>query len=135
MTIDHINALTERLRDGTLVCCGADFKIRCEAADEIDRLTAEVDIFKEALEDIATEMEKDGRFPNSVPEIRSVLAGKGVSDRTAIKAKAEALADAVQNCIYELRHLLKANPEKDGGLYRQRLTEAEAALLAYRGER
>lgn len=36
--------------------------------------------------------------------------------------------EALRNLATEMRHMLRMNPSKDGGLYRQRLTEAEALL-------
>lgn len=35
---------------------------------------------------------------------------------------------ALSNLAHEMRHLLRTHPKMDGGLYRQRLTEAEDAL-------
>ncbi|MER9217909.1 hypothetical protein NKI48_03090 [Mesorhizobium sp. M0644] len=38
------------------------------------------------------------------------------------------LLTALTNLAHEMRFLLRQNPEKDGGLYRQRLDEADAAI-------
>lgn len=40
------------------------------------------------------------------------------------------VTEALANLAHEMRFLLRQNPEKDGGLYRQRLDEAESALAS-----
>ena len=42
--------------------------------------------------------------------------------------------EALVNLAHEMRFLLRQNPDKDGGLYRQRLDEADAALALAKGE-
>lgn len=44
------------------------------------------------------------------------------------KATKDELVLALTNLAHEMRFMLKVNPDKDGGLYRQRLTEAEDVL-------
>lgn len=46
----------------------------------------------------------------------------------------EAAREALANLAHEMRFLLRQNPEKDGGLYRQRLDEADRALALASGE-
>jgi hypothetical protein len=41
--------------------------------------------------------------------------------------------EALRNLATEMRHMLSANPKKDGGLYRQRLDEADAAIARAEG--
>jgi chromosome segregation ATPase len=38
------------------------------------------------------------------------------------------LREALTNLAHEMRYVLRRHPKMDGGLYRQRLTEADAAL-------
>lgn len=45
-------------------------------------------------------------------------------------AEREALRSALTNLCMEMSHMLRTNPKKDGGLYRQRLEEGRAALRA-----
>lgn len=63
--------------------------------------------------------------------------GLGLDDETAyeiqkanaaLAAAAPDLLEALQNLAHEMRFMLRANPTKDGGLYRQRLDEADAAI-------
>lgn len=45
-----------------------------------------------------------------------------------LEAEVARLTEALKNLSVEMRHFLRTNPKKDGGLYRQRLAEAEATL-------
>ncbi len=40
----------------------------------------------------------------------------------------EDVIPALKNLAHEMRFMLQTNPQKDGGLYRQRLSEAEAII-------
>jgi hypothetical protein len=40
---------------------------------------------------------------------------------------------ALRNLAREMRHMLRVNPDKDGGLYRRRLVEAEAVIAKVEG--
>lgn len=42
--------------------------------------------------------------------------------------------DALINLAHEMRFLLRQNPKMDGGLYRQRLDEADAAIALAKGD-
>lgn len=50
------------------------------------------------------------------------------TDRAASAARVERLERSLGNLAHEMRFLLRNNPKMDGGLYRQRLTEAETIL-------
>lgn len=50
-------------------------------------------------------------------------------------AAAPDLLEALRNLATEVRHLLKVHPEMDGGLYRQRLSDAEVAIAKAEGHK
>jgi hypothetical protein len=61
--------------------------------------------------------------------------GEATIPNAFLIASAPELYKALSNLAHEIRYMLRTNPEKDGGMYRQRLTEAEVALeRARRGE-
>lgn len=76
-----------------------------------------------ALQHIA-ETRSNGATTKAVAQAAALV----ISQMTEDADRAAALALALQNLAAEMRHLLYVNPAKDGGLYRQRLDEAYAAL-------
>jgi hypothetical protein len=51
-----------------------------------------------------------------------------LAERAAQAERIRELEEALRNLAHEMRFLLRNNPKMDGGLYRQRLHEADTAL-------
>lgn len=60
--------------------------------------------------------------------VRTDHVGTIIAHLSEDACKAAELTLALHNLANEMRHLLRVNPAKDGGLYRQRLNEADAIL-------
>jgi hypothetical protein len=50
-------------------------------------------------------------------------------------AKVAALVEAAQDLAREMEFMLRHNPDKDGGMYRDAVNAARAALAAWEGKR
>lgn len=78
------------------------------------------------------------RILDGAREALSVAKGEQPASRLFVNghsyapaARVAELEAALRNLANEMRHMLRANPSKDGGLYRLRLTEADAALAGH----
>ena len=154
MTTDHINALTERLRGHTMNANTHDNKILkmasdCgKAADEIDRLTAEVERLEKDNEEMTlvfdTGWEADQRaikdwqeitgrkkvWPDRADMVVTLLMLQDLQDAEleTLETKADALADAADQCLDDMG--------ENGKSVCQAAKEwLQAALLAYQGEK
>lgn len=79
-----------------------------------------------------------GNNPNDPAVFSTVLDGDKFvfGDKLAdarLIAAAPDLLEALRNIAHEMRFMLRANPAKDGGLYRQRLDEADLAIAKATG--
>lgn len=75
----------------------------------------------------------DGPWPTAMAGVYRSLAAEIITlctDRSTLPVQPETpgVIDALRNLTKEMRHMLCTNPKKDGGLYRQRLEEAESVL-------
>jgi hypothetical protein len=100
----------------------------------LNRLTHERNLLAEAIANAALKAGiYNGEVPLTGPHL--LILAEDLAALASQPAVADAwVRDALVNLAHEMRFLLRQNPDKDGGLYRQRLDEADAALALAKGE-